>query len=150
MAKQAGVAPMAEDWMVSRGLIFIKVFIKCWVICQTNVTRKWNQMVGQDRYYFSLVGFSSSTGNRHSTTEHKYITMRCAMCLKEKNREARTVGRVCPLGVSLELGRPHRAGPLKAGINHAQSGGDMWFLAERIPGKQAEMEQFEILEAGEN
>lgn len=26
----------------------------------------------------------------------------------------------------------------------------MWFLAERIPGKQAEMEQFEILEAGEN
>ena len=35
MAKQAGVAPMAEDWMVFRGLIFIKVFIKCWVMCQT-------------------------------------------------------------------------------------------------------------------
>lgn len=52
--------------------------------------------------------------------------------------------------MSLELGRPHRAGPHKAGINHAQSGGKMWFLAERMPGKQAEMEQFEILEAGEN
>ena len=39
--------------------------------------------------------------------------------------------------MSLELGRPHRAGPLKAGINHAQSGGKMWFLAERIPGKAA-------------
>ena len=34
MAKQAGVAPMAEDWMVFRGLIFIQVFIKCWVMCQ--------------------------------------------------------------------------------------------------------------------
>lgn len=52
--------------------------------------------------------------------------------------------------MSLELGRPHRAGALKAGINHTQSSGEVWFLAERVPGKQAEMEQFEILEAGEN
>lgn len=60
MARQAGVAPTAENWIVFRGLIFIKVFIKCWVMCQTNVTRKLNQMAGQDRYCLSLVGFSSS------------------------------------------------------------------------------------------
>lgn len=133
MARQAGVAPTAENWIVFRGLIFIKVFIKCWVMCQTNVIRKLNQMVGQDRYCLSLVGFSSGTGNRPSTTEHK-LSLWDVLCAWRKRigRPEQWAGK----GVSLELGRPHRAGALKAGINHAQSGGEVWFLAERVPGKQ--------------
>ena len=51
MARQAGVAPTAENSIVFRGVIFIKVFTKCCVMCQTNVTRKLNQMVGQDTIF---------------------------------------------------------------------------------------------------
>lgn len=48
------------------------------------------------------------------------------------------------------MGRPHRGGPIEARTNHGQSGRDVYSRRKEYLVKQAEMGQFEILEAGEN